>query len=171
MVMILSPSSFDRRVNLAIRLFPAYFAASKNSFLSEDSLFLCKRNEEAHHRPVIANRGPMLLPRSEARKATSPNPPSASQSKNSIGLTAHPLAACVCCNQVYLFWQADDPSNSIYFASYNDVSNNTSWPPGRKINNVDHTPASPAACLFAGQFHVFWKADDPSNRILDSLLS
>jgi hypothetical protein len=55
MVMILSPSSFDRRVNLAIRLFPAYFAASKNSFFSEDSLFLCKRrNEEAHHRPVIA---------------------------------------------------------------------------------------------------------------------
>jgi hypothetical protein len=60
MVMIVSPSSFDRRVNLAIRLFPAYFAASKNSFFSEDSLFLCKRrNEEAHHRPVIANRGPM----------------------------------------------------------------------------------------------------------------
>ena len=89
---------------------------------------------------------------------------------NSIDLTPHPLAACLRCNQIYLFWQADDPSNSIYFASYNDATNNTSWPPGRKINDVDHTPASPAACLFAGQFHVFWKADDPSNRILHSVL-
>jgi hypothetical protein len=30
---------------------------------------------------------------------------------------------------------------------------------------VDSTPAAPAACFFLGSVFVFWKANDPSNRI------
>jgi hypothetical protein len=62
------------------------------------------------------------------------------------------------------FWKANDPSNRIYF-SWSDGS----LPPGRPINDVDSTSASPTACVFggefAGQFYVFWKANDPSNLI------
>ena len=60
---------------LAIQLFPAYFAASKNGFFSEKSLFLCKRNEETHHWPVIASRGAMLLPKMADASGEDHEPP------------------------------------------------------------------------------------------------
>ena len=41
---------------MAIRLFPAYFAASKNGFFGKKKSFLCKKGEETHHWPVMANR-------------------------------------------------------------------------------------------------------------------
>jgi hypothetical protein len=41
---------------LAIRLFPAYFAASKNDFFGKKKSFLCRKGEETHHWPVMANR-------------------------------------------------------------------------------------------------------------------
>jgi hypothetical protein len=42
---------------------------------------------------------------------------------------------------------------------------NQAWPNGTTINNVDATPASLATCAFQNQVYLFWKANDPSNRI------
>ena len=60
---------------------------------------------------------------------------------------------------MYLFWTANDSSNSIYVSI---SSTGISWGPGRKINEVDHTPEPPFAYLSAQRQSVivFWKSDD-----------
>ncbi len=93
------------------------------------------------------------------------------QKINGTDHTPHAPAACVYCNQLYLFWKAGDPSNSIYFSAYNDTKNQQAWPPGKTINSLDHTPMPPSACVFAEQLLVFWKADDSSNLIYHSVLN
>jgi hypothetical protein len=42
------------------------------------------------------------------------------------------------------------------------------WPNGQTINTADSTSLSPASCLFKNEVYVFWKANDPSNRIFFS---
>jgi hypothetical protein len=63
---------------------------------------------------------------------------------------------------LFMFWQASDSSNSIYFKASQDGKH---WPLGRKINNVDSAAAFPAACVFQKRLFLFWKANDPSNSI------
>jgi hypothetical protein len=76
------------------------------------------------------------------------------------------------CNQIYLFWRANDPSNAIYYALYGDLTNATPWPPGKKMTPVDETPAAPGACIFHGSsLQVFWRANDPSDHIYHSVLN
>jgi hypothetical protein len=42
------------------------------------------------------------------------------------------------------------------------------WPYGHKINILDSTARAPAACTFNNKLHLFWKANDPGNRIFHS---
>ena len=39
------------------------------------------------------------------------------------------------------------------------------WPAGQTINSVDSTPLAPDACVFDNKLYLFWKANDPSNKI------
>jgi hypothetical protein len=43
--------------------------------------------------------------------------------------------------------------------------------PGQKVNEIDSTPAPLAACEFDQRLYLFWKANDPSNRIYVSAAS
>lgn len=42
------------------------------------------------------------------------------------------------------------------------------WPNSRAINNFDSTPEPLSACVFNGVLSLFWKANDPSNRLWTS---
>jgi hypothetical protein len=90
---------------------------------------------------------------------------------NTVDITTEGPAAVVLCNQIYLFWKAHDPSNAIYYSTYSDLTNTTSWPAGKKITPVDETPAQPNACLFNGQLQVFFRANDTSDQIYHSILN
>jgi Subtilase family len=91
------------------------------------------------------------------------------QKINETDSTPESPAVCVFHNQqLYVFWKANDPSNSIYFSA---SSNGVTWPNGQKINETDSTPESPAVCVFNGRIYVFWKANDPSNSIYFSASS
>jgi|HubBroStandDraft_1064217.scaffolds.fasta_scaffold17931_1 hypothetical protein len=72
------------------------------------------------------------------------------------------LAPCAFNNHLYLFWKANDSSNSIYFSASPDAQ---LWPAGKKINNHDSTPQALAACVFNNSLYLFWKANDSSNSI------
>jgi hypothetical protein len=93
---------------------------------------------------------------------------------NSVDATPTSPVACVFQNSLFLFWKANDPSNRIYFSASAANSQGypqQSWPNGKTINNADATPAAPAACVFQNQLFLFWKANDPSNRIYFSASS
>lgn len=57
--------------------------------------------------------------------------------------------------------QISPPGNPMTFIAGGFVT----WPYGRTINNFDSTPDAVTACFFNGKLHVFWKANDPSNRL------
>jgi hypothetical protein len=69
-------------------------------------------------------------------------------------------------NALYLFWQANDPSNRIYYSISTDGQ---IWPNGVTINNVDTTPQAPATSGKDLNCYLFWVANDPSNRIYCSI--
>jgi kumamolisin len=81
---------------------------------------------------------------------------------NSVDCTPDALAACVFQSKLFLFWKANDPSNSIYFSVSADGN---AWPAGQRINAIDITPESLTASVFQNQLFLFWKANDPSNSI------
>jgi hypothetical protein len=70
-------------------------------------------------------------------------------------------------NQLFAFWKANDTSNRIFVSGSSTGAPNSS-PAGKVINGSDSTSAAPAACVFNNQLFVFWKSDDPSNRIFVS---
>ena len=72
------------------------------------------------------------------------------------------IAACEFLQHLFLFWKADDSSNSIYVSS---SLNADSWPAGTPVLNSITTPEPPACCVFNNQIWLFWKANDPSNLI------
>jgi hypothetical protein len=76
-------------------------------------------------------------------------------------------ATCVFNNQLFAFWKANDTSNRIFVSGSSTGAPNSS-PAGKVINGSDSTSAAPAACVFNNQLFVFWKSDDPSNRIFVS---
>jgi hypothetical protein len=92
---------------------------------------------------------------------------SRSRKINNRDATSAAPAACVFDNEkekrLYLFWKANDSSNSINYTSSGDGQ---TWPAGRKINNLDATSAAPAACVFKYHLLLFWKANDSSNSIV-----
>jgi hypothetical protein len=80
-------------------------------------------------------------------------------------------ATCVFQKFLYVFWNAFDPSNRIYWSRVPSLG--TGYPAqdftqGQPINGVDATPEAPAACVFQNNLYVFWKANDPGNRIFFS---
>jgi kumamolisin len=83
--------------------------------------------------------------------------------------TPDPPAACAgipgSSTVIQLFWKANDGSHSIFTSASN---NGINFGAGFKINGVDKTSKSPAACLFNHRLFLFWKSDDRSNRILVS---
>jgi len=71
-------------------------------------------------------------------------------------------AACVYQNQLFVFWTTGS-SPGIKFSASPDGQN---WQVGKNINAVDSTPSAPAALSeLEEQLDLFWKANDPSNRI------
>ncbi len=77
-------------------------------------------------------------------------------------------AACVFNGLLYLFWKANDSSNSIYFSTSSDGK---TWAGGQRINSTDSTPEPVAVCVFNNQLVLFWKANDSSNRLYYSASS
>jgi hypothetical protein len=87
--------------------------------------------------------------------------------------TLFPVTACVfenqsSQNQLYVFW-TDAKTSKIYFSISTD---GITWPQTWAINDTDTTSNSPAACVYSGQelqgpprLFLFWKANDPSNKI------
>lgn len=63
---------------------------------------------------------------------------------------------------IYIFWRAEDDTNTIYYSSSDD---GRVWPDGKPINNKDNTPGSLCACVFKKQLFLFWMASDGSNLI------
>jgi hypothetical protein len=57
-------------------------------------------------------------------------------------------------------------SRTIFSAS----ADGQTWPRGTTINGLDSTPLAVAACVFPPRnaVYLFWKANDPSNRIFFS---
>jgi hypothetical protein len=89
---------------------------------------------------------------------------------NRIDSTPQAPAACVFGHnppQLYLFWCSATSERAIYVSASPDGQWNTgiAWPNGRKINEVDSTPLSPAACVFRDELYVFWRANDPSDSL------
>jgi hypothetical protein len=84
-------------------------------------------------------------------------------------------------NWVFLFWVANDPSNRLWFSAGNTSPAinaaggflpgpslpglGSNWPAGQLVDTIDSTPAPISAAVFNGGLFVFWRANDPSNRI------
>lgn len=60
---------------------------------------------------------------------------------NATASTYDSPAATVFNGKLYVFWRANDGSNSILLQGW------VSWPPGQRINEVDRTPVSLAVAL------------------------
>lgn len=84
---------------------------------------------------------------------------------NDVDSTSDALAACVFQDRIYLFWRANDPSNRIFYSTSN--LSWAAWPflNGTPINNVDTTPKGLACSVAPDRIVLFWKANDPSDRI------
>lgn len=77
-------------------------------------------------------------------------------------------------NQLYVFW-ADSQTRKMFFSVTTDGS---TFPNLFSVNQGDSTSSSPAACVFGGhanlgtqQLYLFWRANDPSNRLFFSSYS
>src|SRR5260370_25957460 len=92
---------------------------------------------------------------------------SSGQPINGVDSSSDSVAVCVFNNQLFVFWKANDSSNRI-IVSASGTGIPGSWPAGQVINGRDSTSAAPAAAVFNNQLFVFWKANDPSNRIFFS---
>jgi len=93
-----------------------------------------------------------------------------SDSIGTLGKTAKSPFAAVFKEKLYVFWKSNDPSNHIYCsrsdAAHGLRSGRAEWAPSTHlINTFDTTPEAVTAVAFHDGLYVFWKSNDPSNRI------
>jgi hypothetical protein len=84
---------------------------------------------------------------------------------NEVDSTSFSPAVCVFRDELYVFWRANDPSDTLY-VSFTPESAGLSWPPGIKVNDRDRSPRAPRCCTYDDhELFLFWKSDDASNLI------